>query len=222
MEEQFGISIKVLVYLGFVCGFLGFLARDELRLRSLLLSASVLYLFYYYHVTGTPLWESVISNAILGAVNLGMIVVIALERTTLAMSQTTEALFRHFPMLTPGQFRRVLKTARVLVADEPVTLTRQGAQVNRLWYVHHGAVHVDKAGNGVRVDEPIFVGELAFITGAPASASVVVEAGAQYLEWDAAALRALIRKSSRLNVALQAQFNADLVRKVTRSTPMTG
>jgi len=61
---------------------------------------------------------------------------------------------------------------------------------------------------------------LAFLTGAPASASVSVEPGARVLEWEAADLRRLLRKSAKLNVALQAQFNADLVRKVTRSAPL--
>lgn len=221
MVEQVGLSIQALLYLGFLCGVLGFLARDELRLRVFMLSGSALYLFYYYNLAAAPLWEPVITNAVLGYVNIAMIAVIALERTTFAMSRHNESLFHHFTMLTPGQFRRLMKSARAVTAEEPVSLTRQGAPVDRLWYVHHGAVQIDKTGREVRVEDPMFVGELAFITGASASASVTLDAGARYLEWDSVTLRAMTRKSPRLNVALQAQFNVDLVSKVIRSTPLT-
>lgn len=219
MDWQIGLSVSTLVYLAFLFGVLGFLARDELLLRLLMLGASALYLVYYYHVTAAPLWDSVITTAVLGGVNLVMIAVVVLERTTLSMSADSTALLRHFPMLSPGQFRRLLNSARRVSATEPVVLTRENAPVDRLWYVYEGALRIDKAGRVSRVDNAMFVGELAFLTGAPASASVSVEAGARYLEWDAPALQALIGKSRGLQVALQAQFNSDLVRKVTASVP---
>lgn len=222
MDWQIGLSIGILVYMAFVFDFFGFLARDELILRLLMLAASVLYLFYYYHVADVPLWDAILTNAVLGGANLAMIVVVVLERTTFSMSPETATLFRQFPMLTPGQFRKLLKCAREVVAAEPVSLTREGAPVAQLWYVHDGAVRIGKAGRETRVESAMFVGELAFLSGAAASASVLAEPGARYLEWDAAALRTLTRKSPKLNVALQAQFNADLVRKVTRSAPLAG
>lgn len=217
MEWQVGLSVNALVYGAFLLGLMGFLARDELLLRLLMLAASGLYLVYYYHATAGPLWDSVITTAMLGGVNLAMISVVVLERTTLSMSSESAVLFHHFPMLTPGQFRRLLKSARFVSISEPVVLTREGEPVDRLWYVYDGVLQVDKAGQMARIDNAMFVGELAFLTGAPASASVTVEAGARYLEWDARALRALIGKRPGLHVALQAQFNADLVRKVTAS-----
>ncbi len=220
MEWQIELSTSFLVYLAFVLGVLGFLARDELLLRLLMFAASMLYLVYYYHVTAAPLWDSLITTAILGGVNMAMIVVVVLERTTFSMSSENAALSRHFPVLTPGQFRRLLKCARLVAAAEAVVLTREAAPVDRLWYVYEGGLRIDKAGRVSRLDTAMFVGELAFLTGASASASVSVEAGARYLEWDARALRSLIDKSPGLRVALQAQFNADLVRKVSTSAPV--
>lgn len=222
MDWQLGLSIGILVYMAFVFDLFGFLARDELILRLLMLAASALYLVYFYNVSEDPLWDVIIADMALAIANLTMICIVVVERTTFSMSREDEALFSHFPMLTPGQFRRLLKSARVLIALNPVALTREGAQVDRLWFVHEGAVRIDKAGTGTVIARPMFVGELAFLTGAPASASVSAETGARYLEWDAAALRSQVGKSSDLNVALQAQFNADLVRKVTHSTPLAG
>jgi len=222
MDWHTGLSIGILVYLAFAFDLFGFLARDELMLRLLMLCASVLYLFYFYHVAEQPLWDAIITDVMLAIANLSMIVVVVLERTTLSMSSESAALFRHFPMLTPGQFRRLLKSGCLVSASEPVVLTREGAPVDRLWYVFEGELRIAKAGQMARIETATFVGELAFLTGAPASASVSVEAGARYLEWNAQALQALIGKRPDLHVALQAQFNADLVRKVTASVPLAG
>lgn len=222
MDWQLGLSIGILVYMAFVFDLFGFLARDELILRLLMLAGSALYLVYFYNVSDEPLWDVIIADVALALANLSMIFIVVMERSTISMSRDDEALFSHFPMLTPGQFRKLLKSARVLSATGPVDLTREGAPVDRLWFVHEGAVRIEKAGSGTTITRPMFVGELAFLTGAPASASVSAEAGARYLEWDAAVLRSKVGKSSDLNVALQAQFNADLVDKVTHSTPLAG
>lgn len=220
MEWQSELWISGLIYGALSFGVMGFLARDELLLRLLMLAASALYLVYYYNVASVPLWDAILANSILAAVNIAVILVVVLERTTFYMSKETEALFRQFPMLTPGQFRKLLKAAREVEAVGPLSLTHAGAPVERLWYVHEGALRIGKGGRETRVETTMFVGELAFLTGAPASASVSVEPGARVLEWEAAGLRRLLRKSAKLNVALQAQFNADLVRKVTRSAPL--
>lgn len=222
MEWHSELWVSGLIYGALSFGVMGFLARDELLLRLLMLAASALYLVYYYNVASVPLWDAILANAILATVNIAVIAVVVLERTTFYMTKDTEVLFRQFPMLTPGQFRRLLKAAREVEVAEPLGLTRAGAPVDRLWYVHDGTLRICKGGRESRVEAAMFVGELAFLTGAPASASVLAEPGARVLEWDAAELRRLIRKSPKLNIALQAQFNADLVRKVTQSAPLAG
>ena len=222
MDYQFGLTIGVLVYMAFVFDLFGFLARDELWLRLLMLAASVLYLFYYYHVADAPLWDALITNATLAAANVAMIIVVILERTTFSMSRETAELFRQFPMLSPGQFRRLMKMAVHHAPDAPVALTAAGEDVVRLCYVLSGPVTIRKGAVEASVGAGMFVGELAFLTGKPATATVTAEPGARYLEWDAAALRRVVGKSPKLQVALQAQFNEDLVRKVSLSMPGLG
>ena len=108
----FGLGVGVLVYIAFVFDLFGFMARDELWLRLLMLAASALYLVYYFIVAGTPLWDALITNGALALVNLAIIAVIVTERTTLGFSPEDAALSRLFPLLRPGQFRRLLKAGR--------------------------------------------------------------------------------------------------------------
>jgi len=208
--------------MAFVLDLFGFLARDELRLRLLMLAASALYLVYYYKVAEDPLWDAIITNALLAAANLLMIVVVVLERTTFSMSRETVALYQKFPMLSPGQFRRILKAARDVRATEPKELTRTGTSVANLFFIVDGPIGIRKGDQDARLDGGAFIGEIAFLTGAPASATVSVEAGTRYLEWEADALHRLIRKSPKLRLALSAQFNDDLVKKVANSMPGLG
>lgn len=222
LDWQLGITVGLLVYMAFVLDLFGFLARDELWLRLLMLAASALYLVYYYYVADDPLWDAIITNALLAAANLLMIVVVVLERTTFSMSKETVALYRAFPMLSPGQFRRILKAARDVHAPARKELTRAGTAVANLYYVVDGPFGIQKGAQAVRVDGGAFIGEIAFLTGAPASATVSVEPGTRYLEWEADALHRLIRKSPKLRLALSAQFNDDLVRKVANSMPGLG
>ena len=220
MLLSLGLSIGVLVYLAFIFDMLGFMARDELWLRLLMLTASAFYLVYYFFVTDTPLWDALITNGVLAGINLVMIVIVVLERTTITMSEEHAQLYRSFSMLTPGQFRRLIRAAEEAEATAPRSLTENGAPLDRLYYVSRGPVVVDKYGHKTRIADQTFVGEIAYLTGGPATADVTVEPGAKYLVWPVEKLHELSRKHPALQVALAAQLNVDLAHKVAHSAPV--
>lgn len=214
------MAIENLVYLAFALAFAGYLMRDELLLRMLMLLSSVNYLGYYTYVTDQPLWDAIVTSSLLALVNLGMIVIIAIERTTFTMSRHTAEIFLHFPMLTPGQFRTLMRNGSLLTAAGPTRLTTEGAPVDTLYFVVDGPARIIKRGQDVSVPGGIFIGEIGFLTGRPASATVEVESGASYVAWRHDTLKRLLRRRRNLEVALLAQFNADLVNKVSESSPV--
>ncbi|MEL7345645.1 MAG: cyclic nucleotide-binding domain-containing protein [Pseudomonadota bacterium] len=215
-----GLGIGILVYLAFVLDLAGFLARDELRWRVLMLGASGLYLVYYYYVTDVPLWDAIRTNAALAAVNLAMIGVVVVERSTFAMRRDTRALYQLFPMLSPGQFRRLLRSATKLRAMETRVLTREGKTLDEMFFIVEGAVEVAK-GQSVSVIEPgTFIGEIAYLTKQGASATVSIAQGTRYLRWSHSDLDAMTTRSAGLRVALVAHLNLDLARKVAASQPV--
>ncbi len=219
MDWQIGLGVGLFVYLAFVFDLFGFLARDELWLRLLMLAASGLYLACFSHVAEAPLWDAISTDVILASANLAMICVVPAERSTLSMSADHAALSRHFPMLNPGQFRRLYRAGQDQRVDAVTVLTEAGTRPDRLFYVVEGKVLLDKGGAETALDVPLFIRELAFLTYLPATATVRIEAGARYLSWPGGDLRRLLARSSELNVALQAEFNRDLVGKVARSLP---
>lgn len=214
------LNVEYLVYLAFAFALAGYLARDELWLRLLMLAASVNYLAYYYTVTEEPLWNAIFTSGALAFVNLVMIGIVILERTTFAMSRQVAAIFRSFDMLTPGQFRRIMRYGTVRTADDTVRLTTEGMRVEKLYYVTAGTVIVTKEGRRTEIPPRIFVGEIAYATGNVASATVELAPGSVWVEWDQDRLRRLARRFPALGVALVAQFNADLLGKVATSQPI--
>ena len=62
MEILAGLSVGVLVYLAFAFDVAGFMARDELLWRGLMLTASAFYLVYYYFVVDEPLRDAILTK----------------------------------------------------------------------------------------------------------------------------------------------------------------
>jgi hypothetical protein len=208
------------VYLAFGLALVGYLARDELWLRLLLLAASSCYIAYYATVAESPLWSAILTSGALALVNLVMIGIVVLERTTLTMTRQVASIYRSFDMLTPGQFRRIMRLGTIRKASDTTRLTTENRPVDKLHFVTEGRVILTKQTLRTELPARIFVGEIAYATGRPASATVEVAPGSVWVEWEQAALRRLTRRFPQLGVALVAQFNVDLLDKVAASQPI--
>lgn len=214
------LSAEALVYLAFVFYVLGFLFRDELWMRGLLLFGTVFYLLYYFYAPQTPLWDAILTSSIMGIVNIAMICVVVAERTTFTMSQEKAAIYTHFSNLSPGQFRRVMKRGDNCVAKARERLCVGGEPLRDLYFLVAGNAEITKRGETITVQAGRFVGEVAFLRGTPASATVDVLKGATYVRWDHAKLSALMQKSPNIHNAMVARFNLDLADKVATSQPV--
>ena len=49
-------SVATLVYLAFIMDMLGFLARDELKLRLMMLAGMIFYIAYFFLLFALSLW----------------------------------------------------------------------------------------------------------------------------------------------------------------------
>lgn len=219
MDWQIGLSIGLLVYAAFVFDILGFLARDELKLRILLLASGILFTIYYFFVADEPLWDAILANGTIDLVNFAMICIVIRERSTFSMSPTAIAIYARFAMMTPGQFRKLLRVGEIIEAPEPQTLAVEGAPLSRLFYVLEGDVVVEKHGTSTSIGSDVFIGEIAFLHATPATATVRLAAGARYLCWTHEALNAEMERHPGIKTAFLAHLNLDMSRKVAASSP---
>ena len=212
-------SAAILVQIAFIFYSLGFLARDELWLRCLLLTGTCFYLLYYYNIEETPLWDAIITSGILGLINMGMIILLVFERTTFAMDEQTAKTYTSFDTLSPGQFRKVMKLATTIHADEDTKLSDQDSPIDHLYLVTDGAAKVEKSGTGRVLSAPLFLGEIGFLLDGKASASVTVQKGGTYTYWSASDLRHLMDGTPAIRNAMISLFSRDLADKLGRSAP---
>ncbi len=214
------LSPAILAFIALSFQAVGLAVRDELWLRILIFSGTCFYILYYFFKAESPLWEVIAASGVLGLINLIMIILLIRERTTFTMSEETARIYESFPTLNPGQFRKVLKAGEMRVAPAGKVLVTEGKPLNDLILLVRGEVDIAKGNTSYRSEGDVFIGEVSFLHGGEASATVSVSQAARYLVWDHAELRRMMEQSSPLNNALIALFSAELADKVKNAMPV--
>jgi|694.fasta_scaffold26854_7 hypothetical protein len=218
MQIEWLFRLESLVVISLLFKGLGFLVRDELLLR-LLVTAGIICDVFFYALQPVPILPPVISSLILISINLGILVVLILERTTLAMSDREKRLFAAFDTLTPGQFRNLKRMGRFHTTTGRTEILTEGEVPATLYYIESAGFELKKAEFLAKVDKPAFAGEIAYLSGSAASATVTLPPGTDYMVWSVADLRKLSRRNRALGNALIARFSLDLAQKLTHSFP---
>jgi hypothetical protein len=206
-----------LMHLAALIGVAALMFRDQLVLRALLIASTVLYISYYLFIPDAPAWSAIFWNLVTLGVNALTMARLVFDRTQFRLSDDELRLFASFRSLTPGEFRLLTSLATWKSATTQTILTREGARLDRLYYVLDGAIGIAKGGRSFPIGAGTFIGEIAFLRGQPASATVTLETGARYIEWSSDALTTLLARNPTLEGSLRTLFNADMAAKVARA-----
>jgi len=206
-----------IVHIGAFLYLAGFLCRDQLLLRAFVVVGDVVYILYFYLAPEQPLWGGIFWSIVFTLANVVMIARIVADRTPLRMSEEDRRLHGLLDALTPGEFRRLMRAGSWHRAGGPVTITHENQPLGRLTYVLDGGIAIDKAGHSFTVEPPTFIGEVAFLTDRPATATVTLSPGARYVTWDMGRLRRLLVREPSLRIGLGAALNRDMAEKVAKA-----
>lgn len=193
---------------------LGYLIINQMVMRIVLLMGSLAYIAYYATAADEPLWGAIYTSFIMIGANLLGMAGLALRNAKFTVPHGFDDIYPDFAPLLPGDFRALMRLARRRTMDQQTTLSREGAVLDRLYYVVSGVPVVTKMGATFPLAERIFVGEVAYLTGKGSAATTQVPAGAEVLEWDLAQLRHVAERRPRVKLALDAVISRDLARKV--------
>lgn len=212
-------DIRTLVLLGFGFKLMASMIAGARHLRvllgiSLLLDAVYLTTGELLVLAATP------SHWVLLAMNLLLLAAYLRGHTTLGFNQREKRLFKAFETLTPGQFRQVMRAGQMKTVTAPTEVIRQSTYSTQLFYVEGFRFGLQKGDQQSEAKGPAFVGEISFLTGEAASATVIFPPGTPYVEWQVAELHDLMHANSGLKNALVARFSLDLAAKVARSMPV--
>ena len=98
-------------------------------------------------------------------------------------------------------------------------LCEQGAALKELVYLANGRCQVQKTdGTGVLLEGGSFIGEMAFLTGAPASATVIAATDARAFVFDSARLKRMEASDEATGSALHQMLGKDLANKLRATT----
>jgi hypothetical protein len=214
--ESFLIKENI-VHIGALLYLAGFLFRDPLILRMLIVAGDIVYILYFFYAPETPLWWGIFWSTLFVTVNLVFIALIYADRTHFNLTAAARALFEQLGTLSPGEFRTLLRVGEFKTAAAALTLAEEGKRPGFLYFVISGTIDIRKQGRHRMTYGKAFVGEVAFLLGRPASATVTVGPGTQYYVWREGALQAALKKKPALATALSAAFNRDLAAKVAAS-----
>jgi hypothetical protein len=192
----------------------GFLFRDQMLLRGLIILGDIVYVLYFFYAPDTPLWGGIFWSGLFIVVNLVMLAIIVADRRNFGLAPHETVLFEQLGTFTPGQFRKLRSVARFETAGSDMELVKEGEALSALFYVIEGEIRVEKSGGYRARDARAFVGEVAYLLERPASATVRVAAGARYFSFDSQRLRALSQRSADFGMALQSAMNRNMANKI--------
>ena len=202
--------------LGYV---LGFLLKNQLALRCLVMIATVLYILYYYFFPAEPLWGGILGSTLIAIANIIGTAFLLFDRFPIKISSLHMPIFKKLKGVEPRAFRRLIKAGELFDADADMMLAKEGEELPYLYYILSGKVVMKKAGKESDISPGCFVGEVSFILQGNASATVAVLSGAKYMRWERYKLQALLHKNPDLRQSFEALIGRDMAAKVAGSHP---
>jgi hypothetical protein len=185
-------------------------------LRIFAMASGVTGVFYYGFLVSDGIsatWEFIFT--MVNAVQLAIVLLAGRRKSR----DEDERLFVETVMPTlDGNLRaRMLKLARWQTREPGQVLVEEGEMSPQLVFIARGAASVEKGGTIVGVCGPgDFLGEMSFLTGRPASATVRVANEVRCCVYDPAILKLLAKKAPAIRQALEFSFNRNLVGKLER------
>jgi len=208
--------IDLLVHLSCFLTFVSFWVRDILWLRLFSIASSVVWIGYMASGDGRLIGASLFWNIIFMSINSIRIAQLVLERRGVRLSDEERDLReRLFPHLEPHEFARLLKAGQWRDLAAGSVLLREGDPPASIFLLTSGQLDVVKGTREVtRFGPPRFAGELSYLSGSPANATVTAVTPARCLVWDKDALTRLFRAHPSLQFALHAVMTLDVTHKL--------
>lgn len=193
------------------------LMRRMVLLRCFAIASGVAKIIYRAFLLFDPV--SVLWETIFVLVNVGQLLLIWYYERHHRFTEDQ----RHFVDSMPDSVeRRALKrllafaAIREIAADE--TLVREGEVVKDLLYAASGVARIESAGRIIAVCGPgDYLGEMSFLTGEPATATVIAVKPMRLLAFDQRRLHAAIESDPTIRRAMEAGLNRNLVGKLVRA-----
>lgn len=193
------------------------LMRRMLYLRLMAVSAGMFSAGYYLSQSDSVslFWEIVFT-----LVNATQLLILFVENRRGRFSSEEQAFIDAvLPSVERAQTRRLMKLAAWTEVFDGMVLIHEETTPPLLYYVVNGSANVERAGRKIGMVGPgDFLGEMSYLTGKAATATVTTVTPLRYLGFDRESLRSFLEKNTELRHALESGFNRNLVDKLVKTS----
>lgn len=211
-----GVSelLVVCFNLGNFLAVTAFLARGAITLRMLTVVGALLQVLFYAFIAPEIITDGLFWKSLTALIAFAVVVAIVRERRGRQFPPALRGLAQELNLLNPGQIEKLFNVGELRNTDQERCVISQGARPDELFYLLEGKATVLKDGRPIIVQSGTFLGEIAFVSGGPATADVLLAPSSQYMAWSVTRLNALLGKDDQIDIALRGLINHDLARKV--------
>lgn len=204
-------------HVAYVLLIVSMMMRNMNWLRFFAIMAGSISAFFYFTIGDvvSMFWESMFT-----LVNLGQYLILQVENRRGKFSDEEAAFIKTcLPDIERAHARRLVQLGAWTEVQADVTLITQDTCPPQLKFIVDGAAVVERDGRTIgRVGEGDFLGEMSYLTGQEATASVKTSVPTRYLAFDRKVLRAHLEKNPDVRHALEASFNRNLVAKLSKTS----
>jgi hypothetical protein len=203
-----------------VLTLVAYLLKDILWLRFLTILASIAGIIFNYFVPATPLWAVIWWNVVFIIINVVQILIIIKDRSGVSFTEEEQELYETlFKNFEPFEFMKLLRIGRWTNAKPGQSLTIEGQPVSDVILIYNGLVSIEVGGEEIRqMKDGTLIGEISFITGGVATATVRALEPTRYMAWPKEEMRHLLKRNPSMRFAMETVFSQELSRKLTPET----
>ncbi len=198
-----------------------YLLKDILWLRFLSILACLAGITFNYHVPATPLWTVIYWNILFIVINVVQIAIIFKERSGIHFTdeekELHETLFKNF---APFEFMKLMRIGKWSEAKQGQILATEQVPLDSVMLIYNGRLSVEARGAEVaQLKDGNFIGEVSYITGGAATATVRAVEPTRYLSWPKTEIGKLLNRNPSMRLAMQSMLSTDLSKKLARRAP---
>lgn len=205
-----------LLHLAYFLSATSFYVRDIILLRALAVLSSLFGIGFQFAQQGDPSWTVIAWLSLFTLINASRIIGLWIERRRVSLTEEEQELFEVvFSKFTPVEFMKLLRLGHWHTAEPGEVIAEQGQELADLKLISNGEVSILK--NDLEVDrsrDGALIGEMSFISGGAATATVRCERRTRYLSWVKEDLRSLLKRNPAMDIAMTSVFSRDLTRKL--------
>lgn len=198
-----------------------YILKDILWLRLLTILSCFAGIAFNYFVPATPLWTVIYWNVLFAVINIVQVAIIIKERSGVHFSEEEkelhETLFKNF---APFEFMKLMRIGKWLEAKQGQLLATEKQPIDSVMLIYNGLVAVETNGKEVaKLKDGNFIGEVTFMTGGAATATVRALQPTRYIAWPKEAIKQLLNRNPSMRFAMQALLSTDLSKKLIHRAP---